>query len=98
MVEAAQAAYQGWALRLSLIHIFAVDGDGANSPFAQALMRRIDTPGLEINKLFRQVHDDVARATRGQHEPFTYGQLSAEDFWVRAPEGAAGARESVMTR
>ena len=61
----------------------ATDGDGANSPFALALVKRIDTPGLEINKLFRQVHDDVAAATKGAQEPFTYGQLPAEDFFFR---------------
>ncbi|MDE2362536.1 MAG: tetratricopeptide repeat protein [Hyphomicrobiales bacterium] len=63
----------------------ATDGDGKDSPFEQALVKRIDTPGLEINKLFRQVHDDVATATKGQQEPFTYGQLPAEDFYFRAP-------------
>jgi tetratricopeptide (TPR) repeat protein len=62
----------------------ATDGDGANSPFATALVKRIDTPGLEINKLFRQVHDDVAAATQGRQEPFTYGQLPAEDYFFRA--------------
>ena len=35
------------------------DGDGRNSPFTAALLRHIETPGLEINFLFRNVRDDV---------------------------------------
>jgi hypothetical protein len=36
-------------------------GDAANSPFAQAL--------------FRKVHDEVLNAMHGEPEPFTYGHL-----------------------
>ena len=43
----------------------AQDGDGANSPFAQALLAHLDEPGLEINMLFRQVRDDVKSTTGG---------------------------------
>ena len=45
------------------------------------------TPGIEINKLFRLVRDDVLDSTEGQQEPFTYGSLPGrEDFYfVGAP-------------
>jgi len=33
----------------------ASDGDGRNSPFTAALLHNIETPGLEINFLFRKV-------------------------------------------
>ncbi|GEP12087.1 caspase family protein [Methylobacterium gnaphalii] len=59
----------------------ALDGDGANSPFAEALARRIVTPGVEINKLFRLVRDDVMAATGRRQEPFVYGSLPGEDFF-----------------
>ena len=60
----------------------ALDGDGASSPFAIALVQRIATPGVEINKLFRLVRDDVMEATAGRQEPYTYGSLPArEDFF-----------------
>ena len=61
----------------------ASDGSGENSPFATALVRRLSTPGLEINQIFRLVHDDVYAATEKKQEPFTYGQLSAEAFYFR---------------
>jgi tetratricopeptide (TPR) repeat protein len=60
----------------------ALDGDGANSPFASALVRRMGTPDIEINKIFRLIRDDVMEATAGRQEPFTYGSLPGrEDFY-----------------
>ncbi len=60
----------------------ALDGDGDNSPFAVAMLQRIATPGVEINKLFRLVRDDVMEATAGRQEPYTYGSLPGrEDFF-----------------
>ncbi len=32
----------------------ALDGEGGNSPFAVAMLQRIATPGVEINKIFRR--------------------------------------------
>ncbi len=63
----------------------ALDGDGADSPFAIAVAQRITTPGVEINKLFRLVRDDVMEATAGRQEPYTYGSLPGrEDFFFVA--------------
>ncbi len=59
----------------------AADGTGANSPFAQALAKRIVQPGLEISLLFRSVRDDVLSQTGRQQEPFTYGSLSGNAFY-----------------
>src|SRR5712664_4301804 len=57
----------------------ALDGDGSNSPFAVAVVQRIATPGLEINKMFRLVRDDVMEATAGRQEPYTYGSLPGRE-------------------
>jgi uncharacterized caspase-like protein len=60
----------------------ALDGQGNDSPFAVALVQRIATPNVEINKLFRLVRDDVWEATAGRQEPYTYGSLPGhEDFF-----------------
>lgn len=60
----------------------ALDGEGEDSPFAVAVVQRIATPGVEINKLFRLVRDDVMEATAGRQEPYTYGSLPGrEDFF-----------------
>lgn len=60
----------------------ALDGEGGNSPFAVAMVQRLGTPGVEINKIFRLVRDDVMEATAGRQEPYTYGSLPGkEDFF-----------------
>src|SRR5215208_866904 len=41
----------------------ASDGDGANSPFATALVRHIAQPGLDLRIAFGKVRDDVIKAT-----------------------------------
>jgi hypothetical protein len=63
---------------------YATDGSGDNSPFTASLIRRMEAPGLEINQLFRMVHDDVYASTAKEQEPFTYGQLSAQGFYFKA--------------
>ena len=60
----------------------AEDGDGEHSPFAVALLNHIETPGLEINFLFRIVHDEVFEATGRAQEPFVYGSLGATPIYL----------------
>lgn len=69
----------------------ASDGDGRNSPFTNALLKHIETPGLEISFLFRRVRDDVMSATRREQQPFVYGSLSKEEIYLRAPAVSAAA-------
>jgi tetratricopeptide (TPR) repeat protein len=60
----------------------ALDGEGEDSPFAVAVVQRIATPGVEINKVFRLVRDDVMEASAGRQEPYTYGSLPGnQDFY-----------------
>jgi hypothetical protein len=62
----------------------AADGAGRNSPFTASLLKHIETPGLEINFLFRNVRDDVLDATRRAQLPFVYGSLSREAIYLKA--------------
>jgi uncharacterized caspase-like protein len=62
----------------------AEDGQSGNSSFAMALVKQIQTPGLEINLVFRKVRDDVLAATGKRQEPFTYGSLPSEAFYFKA--------------
>ena len=59
----------------------AEDGAGQHSPFAQSLLRNLETPGLELSLFFRSVRDDVLRATNNQQEPFVFSSLGAEPFY-----------------
>lgn len=47
----------------------AQDGDGRNSPFSSALIRRLREPNLEIATLFRRVAQDVFEQTGGRQRP-----------------------------
>jgi tetratricopeptide (TPR) repeat protein len=60
----------------------AWDGKGDHSPFVAALLKRLNTPGLEIRKLFGMVRDDVLAATSRQQEPFIYGTLGGDDYVI----------------
>jgi Caspase domain len=63
----------------------AADGSGRNSPFTSALLMYMETPGLEINFLFRNVRDEVIAATRNEQQPFVYGSLSKEEIYLKPP-------------
>jgi uncharacterized caspase-like protein len=61
----------------------ASDGQGRNSPFTTALLHHLETPGLEIEFLFRNVRDDVMSATNDEQQPFVYGSLSREEIYFK---------------
>jgi caspase domain-containing protein len=60
----------------------ALDGDGHNSPFTAALLRNIETPGVEVTFMFRNIRDDVMEATRNEQQPFVYGSLSRKAIYL----------------
>ncbi len=60
----------------------ALDGTGAHSPFAQALIDNLVKPDLEISLMFRKVRDEVLATTGNQQEPHTYGSLSGTPYYV----------------
>jgi hypothetical protein len=57
------------------------------APAKQPVRSRSGSPhadaGLEVNQIFRLVHDEVLAATDKQQQPFTYGQLPAEQFYFK---------------
>lgn len=58
----------------------ALDGDGEHSPFAEALLKHLIEPGLDIRRVLEKVRDDVRRGTGGKQEPFFYGVLGGDEF------------------
>ena len=63
----------------------AGDGDMQHSPYTSALLTAIDQPGLEINRMFRMVRDEVLASTDGKQEPYTYGSTSSAEIFLRQP-------------
>jgi uncharacterized caspase-like protein len=53
----------------------ALDGQGRNSPFTAALLKRLQEPGLEIGMMFRRVASDVNAETGGRQRPESYISL-----------------------
>jgi hypothetical protein len=66
----------------------ASDGRGANSPFAEALAKRLPQPGLAIQLLGGLVRDDVLRATGDHQRPFISASITGTPFML--VPGAAG--------
>ncbi len=69
----------------------AVEGEGRNSPMTSALLKYVNEPNLEINFLFRNIRDDVRKATRNKQTPYMYGQLSRTKFFLHGPPQSASA-------
>ena len=61
----------------------ALDGPGPHSVFTEVLLKNFEIPGLEINYMFRNVHDEVLEATDDEQEPAHYGSLSEKEIYLR---------------
>lgn len=62
----------------------ADDGGGTNSPFTAALLRRIETSGLELRQLLTLVRRDVRETTGGRQVPWEHSSLEG-DFYFAGP-------------
>jgi len=59
------------------------DRSGRNSPYAAALLRYLESPGLDINFMFRKVRDDVLAHTNRRQQPFVYGSLPNKPIYLK---------------
>ena len=65
----------------------ALDGEGtANSPFTTALLKHIETPGLEIRLIVSRVRQAVIEATRDKQVPWDSSSLVGEVYLSAAPK------------
>ncbi len=74
----------------------AEDGQGRNSPYATALLKHIETPGLEVAMMLRRVREDVLKSTNREQVPWEYGSLLGE-FYLKAPPPAPLHAEAVSS-
>jgi len=58
----------------------ADDGNSGHSPFTNALLAHLTTPGLDVRQAFGQVRDDVMKATDNKQEPYVYGSLGGSQM------------------
>jgi uncharacterized caspase-like protein len=72
----------------------AQDGTGANSPFAGALLKRIEIAGLELRRMLSEVRADVRESTGGRQIPWENSALEG-DFFFSKPAVAAPSTVTV---
>lgn len=74
----------------------AYDGDGEHSQFTEALLRHVDSPGLDIRLMFGRVRQNVLLDTGGLQIPWVEESVLGEHSFSTAPmrsTGSAVARE-----
>ena len=62
----------------------AADGTGVHSPFTQALLAQLATPGLEVQQMMTRVKAAVFDTTGGRQEPWHNSSLRTEYYFVPA--------------
>jgi uncharacterized caspase-like protein len=58
----------------------ALDGKGRHSPYAEALLKHLATPGLDVLRMFGRVKDAVMIATKDAQEPWIYGSPGGDSI------------------
>ena len=59
----------------------AADGTGSHSPFTGALLKFIETPGLEVRQMMSKVRGEVEAATDGRQIPWDSSSLSGDFYF-----------------
>lgn len=81
----------------------ALDGTGGNSPFTEALVEHLRTPGLEIRQVMTRVRRSVVERTGGRQVPWDNSSLLADIVLTPAvapvvpPPPSSGAAAAPMT-
>jgi hypothetical protein len=60
----------------------AADGKGKHSPYTEALLKHIETPGIEVGLMLRKVREEVIAATKNKQVPWEYGSLLGEFYFT----------------
>ena len=66
----------------------AEDGDENNSPFTTALLKHLETPGVEVRRMLSDVRRDVRLSTGGRQLPWENSALEG-DFYFKPVEATA---------
>lgn len=65
------------------------DGSGDNSPFTQALLSHVETPGISISDMMINVRNDVEADTYGKQTPWDQSSLRAQFYFKPQNETVA---------
>ena len=59
----------------------AADGSGRNSPYTESLIKYMNTTGLPIEEVFKEVRKDLGRKTGGQQVPWELSSLEGKFYF-----------------
>ena len=68
----------------------ASDGSGRNGLYTQELLKVIEIPGLEIEKAFKRVRTNVARATGDNQIPWESSSLTGDFYFTGDASATSG--------
>ncbi len=69
----------------------ALDGQGRNSPYTQALVKHIEKPGVGISDLMIKVRQDVLATSKGKQVPWEHSSLTGNFVFKEKVKTAAVA-------
>ena len=70
----------------------ALDGEGRHAPYTEALLKAIDTPGLRVEDVFKQVRISVLKTTASKQIPWESSSLTG-DFLFRPARASVAERQ-----
>lgn len=73
----------------------AADGEGRNSPYAQALAKAIQIKGAPIEQVFKRVRIAVNKQTKGRQVPWESSSLTGDFFFMPKDGGSVVAPDPV---
>ncbi len=71
----------------------ALDGQGRNSPYTEALLKHAELPGKDISGVLVDVRNDVLKATNGRQVPWEHTSLTGQ-VYLRSISPPAAAADS----
>lgn len=76
----------------------ALDGAGRNSPYAEALLRHIESPDRDVSGVLIAVRNDVLTATSGKQVPWEHTSLTGQVYLKRDASGASPGASAPAAR
>lgn len=73
----------------------ALDGDGENSPYTQALAQSIPVPGLAIEEVFKRTRQQVMQATARTQVPWEHSSLVGRFTFVPETNATPDGRDTI---
>ncbi len=56
---------------------------GGHSPYADALLKHLETPNVDVRIMFGRVRDDVLAMTGDMQEPHIYGTMGGQEVYLK---------------